>query len=76
MTAVLLELERRGFDVAYVRTPEGFEVDCIAHRAGQRPLLVQVSLETEGDDTWDRELRALVAAAPAHPDATTVPGDA
>ena len=68
-TAVLLELERRGCDVAYVRTQEGFEVDFIAHRAGQRPLLVQVSLETEGDDTWDRELRALVAAAPAHPEA-------
>ena len=68
-TAILLELERRGFDVTYVRTPEGFEVDFLAHRAGESPLLVQVSLEAEGDDTWERKLRALAAAAPLHPDA-------
>lgn len=29
-TAVLIELERRGCEVAYVRTKEGFEVDFIA----------------------------------------------
>ena len=68
-TAVLLELERRGYEVAYVRTPEGFEVDFLAHRAGDAPLLLQVCLESEGDDTWERELRALEAAAAAHPDA-------
>jgi hypothetical protein len=28
-----------------------------------------VCLESEGDDTWDRELRALEAAATAYPDA-------
>jgi hypothetical protein len=68
-TAVLLELERRGYEVAYVRTPEGFEVDFLAHRAGEVPLLVQACLESEGDETWARELRALAAAAAAHPDA-------
>jgi predicted AAA+ superfamily ATPase len=68
-TAVLLELERRGWDIAYVRTPEGFEVDFLAHRAGDKPLLVQVCLESEGDETWERELRALAAAAAAHPHA-------
>ncbi len=68
-TAVLLELERRGFEVSYVRTQEGFEVDFLAHRAGEAPLLVQVCLESEGADTWDRELRALRAGAAAHPDA-------
>lgn len=68
-TVVLLELERRGFDVAYVRTADGFEVDFLAHRAGEAPLLVQVCLESEGDETWERELRALAAAAEAHPDA-------
>ena len=71
-TAVLLELERRGFDVAYVRTPDGFEVDFLAERAGDRPLLLQVSLETEGDATWDRELRALEAALPFHPEARAI----
>jgi hypothetical protein len=68
-TAVLLELERRGHEVAYVRTPEGFEVDFLAHRAGDAPLLVQACLESEGDETWERELRALEAAAAAHPGA-------
>ncbi|MEX1104028.1 MAG: ATP-binding protein [Dehalococcoidia bacterium] len=68
-TAILLELERRGWEVAYVRTAEGFEVDFLAHRAGDAPLLVQVCLESEGDETWERELRALDAAAGVHPDA-------
>ncbi len=68
-TAVLLELERRGFTVAYVRTTEGFEVDFLAHRAGEAPLLVQACLESEGDATWTRELRALETAAAVHPDA-------
>ncbi len=68
-TAILLELERRGFEVAYVRTSEGYEVDFLAHRAGDAPLLIQACLESEGDETWERELRALDAAAAAHPDA-------
>ncbi len=67
-TVVMLELERRGFEVSYVRTAEGFEVDFLAHRAGDAPLLVQVCLESEGDETWERELRALEAAAPTHPE--------
>jgi predicted AAA+ superfamily ATPase len=65
-TAVLLELERRGYEAAYVRTRDGFEVDFMAHRAGEGPLLVQVCLESEGDDTWTRELGALEAAAREH----------
>jgi uncharacterized protein len=65
-TAVLIELERRGFEVSYVRTAEGFEVDFLAHRTGEKPLLVQVCLESEGDETWDRELRALEAGAGEH----------
>jgi len=65
-TAVLLELERRGYETAYVRTPEGFEVDFVAHRTGDAPLLVQACLESEGDQTWTRELRALEAAVAEH----------
>lgn len=71
-TAVLLELERRGFEVSYVRTPDGFEVDFLAQRAGEAPLLVQVCLESEGQETWERELRALKSAAPALPDARPI----
>lgn len=68
-TVVLLELERRGFEISYVRTEEDFEVDFLAHRAGEAPVLVQSCLESEGDDTWQRELRALEAASAEHPDA-------
>lgn len=68
-TAVLIELERRGFGVSYVHTKEGFEVDFLAHRAGEKPRLIQVCLESEGDETWDRELRALEAGAREHPSA-------
>ncbi|MGB5038479.1 MAG: ATP-binding protein [Blastocatellia bacterium] len=68
-TAVLLELERRGWEVSYVRTAAGFEVDFLAHRAGEAPILLQVCLESEGDQTWDRELRALEAAASTFADA-------
>jgi len=68
-TAVLLELERRGYAVSYIRTPEGYEVDFHAHRPGEQPLLLQVCLESEGDATWARESRALGAAAKEHPGA-------
>lgn len=66
-TVVFLELERRGWESSYVRTSEGYEVDFLAERPGEAPLLVQVCLETEGDETWDRELRALERATAAHP---------
>ena len=68
-TVVLLELERRGFEVSYVRTKGDYEVDFLAHRAGDTPILLQVCLESEGDETWERELRALEEAATAHPQA-------
>lgn len=67
--AVMLELERRGFEVSYVRTPEGWETDFLAQRAGDRPHLVQVCLESEDEATWTREVRGLEAAAEAHPEA-------
>jgi hypothetical protein len=44
-------------------------VDFLARRAGDAPLLVQACLESEGDETWDRELRALESAVAAHPEA-------
>lgn len=66
-TAVMLELERRGYAVEYVRTAAGFEADFLAHRAGEPPLLVQVCLESADDETWAREVRGLEAAAQEHP---------
>lgn len=71
-TTALIELERRGWRTSYVRTAEGYEVDFIAHRAGDAPMLMQVCLETQGDETWNRELRALEAAGAVWPGAKAV----
>ena len=68
-TVVLLELERRGWEVSYLRTAEGWEVDFFAHRPGEAPLLVQVCLDTADDATWEREVRALGSAGGAYGDA-------
>lgn len=68
-TAVLLELERREFSVTWLRADAGLEVDFFATRPGDPPLLIQVSLDTTEDSTWEREVRALEAAAREHPDA-------
>ena len=68
-TTVLLELERRGWEVSYLRTAEGWEVDFFAHRPGEAPMLVQVCLETQDDATWEREVRALRSAGRTYDDA-------
>jgi uncharacterized protein len=67
-TAVLVELERRGYQVSYVRTREGLEVDFIASAAGKAPELIQVCLDASDRATWEREVRALSAAAAEYPD--------
>ena len=71
-TVVLLELERRGYAADWVRTEGGWEVDYFAERTGGPPLLIQVSLDTTEDRTWEREVRALEDAARAHPEAEAV----
>ncbi|HYW30463.1 MAG TPA: ATP-binding protein [Gemmatimonas sp.] len=68
-TAVLLELERRGAEIAYVRTADGYEVDFVATTPGGRPHLVQVCAESHDPATLERETRALVDARKEHPGA-------
>ena len=68
-TAVLLELERREYTVAWLRVGDDREVDFFASKPGEPPLLVQVCLDTSDDATWEREVRALEAAATSHPHA-------
>jgi hypothetical protein len=68
-TVVLLELERRGYEVGWVRVGEDLEVDFYAEHPVADPLLVQVSLDTAADTTWEREIRSLAAAAEEYPDA-------
>ncbi len=68
-TAVLIELERRGSEVTYVRTPEGFEVDFLARHLDGTIELIQVCADATEPATGDRELRALAAAGQAFPSA-------
>jgi uncharacterized protein len=68
-TVVLLELERRGYDVGWVRVGDGQEVDFWAEHPVADSLLIQVSLDTALDATWEREVRSLAAAAQEYPDA-------
>ena len=66
-TAVLLELERRGCEVTYVRTPEGYEVDFLARDATGETELIQVCADLSDAATATRECRALAAAGKLFP---------
>ena len=68
-TAVLVELERRGCEVTYVRTPEGYEVDFLARSPSGETELIQVCADASDDDTATREIRALVATESRFPNA-------
>ena len=68
-TAVLIELERRRFDVTYVRTPQGYEVDFLARGADRAPELLQVCADLSDAAVAERELRALMAAGEQFPGA-------
>lgn len=61
-TLVFLELRRRGLEIAYYRSEQGFEVDFAARSYGCERLLIQVSESLADPSTRRRELRALEAA--------------
>ncbi|MEO5860913.1 MAG: DUF4143 domain-containing protein, partial [Burkholderiales bacterium] len=65
-TAVLIELQRRGCEVAYVISPGGFEVDFLAVEPDGRRLLIQVAADLTDPATLEREFRALNDALPEH----------
>ena len=62
-TAVFLELERRGCETDYVRTRDGYEVDFFARSPEGDTTLIQVCTEVSDPATYEREVRALAAAA-------------
>lgn len=68
-TCVLVELERRRFDVTYVRTKSGHEVDFLARGPLGEELLVQVCADLTDPATATRELRALLESGAQHPQA-------
>jgi predicted AAA+ superfamily ATPase len=66
-TAVFNELQRRGADVEYIKTADGFEVDFhVRDRAGGRALF-QVCADPASEQTRTREIRALGSAAKENP---------
>lgn len=69
-TAVMLELERRGFETSYVRTADGFEVDFLARSPEGEEQLIQVCASLDEPETQARETQALRAAAAEHPRAS------
>lgn len=66
-TCVLLELERRGAEVRYVRTLKGREVDFLARFPGGREELIQVCASLDDSTTRAREIEALVEASASFP---------
>jgi predicted AAA+ superfamily ATPase len=62
-TVVLLELERRGCETDYVRTRDGYEVDFFARAPEGNSTLIQVCTDVSDPATYEREVRALSAAA-------------
>ena len=61
-TCVMLELERRGAEVSYVKNASGSEVDFLArYRDGRRELL-QVCAEMDAPEVREREIQGLVEA--------------
>lgn len=66
-TAIYNELSRRGADVTYVKTNDGFEVDFLARHPDGRQELIQVCADATDATTWQRETRALDAAHAEHP---------
>ena len=68
-TVVLIELERRGCEVGYIRTTDGYEVDFHVRDPEGHILLIQVCSDVGDAGTWEREIRALSSAASAYPHA-------
>lgn len=68
-TAVLLEIERRGMEATYVRTPEGHEVDFLVRRPSGEVELIQVCADATVPAVGARELRALEEAGRQYPQA-------
>jgi len=71
-TAVLIELQRRGCELHYFRTPEGNEIDFHAIDSTGRALFVQVCADATDPQTLERETRSLLETQSTHPDARQI----
>jgi predicted AAA+ superfamily ATPase len=63
---VYIELRRRGYDVSYFRTRQGYEIDFIAINKKdkrRKPLIFQVSWSIKKEEVRERELRGIPETA-------------
>ena len=67
-----LELERRGAEIAYVKTTMGYEVDFVARFHGGETVLIQVCADASETEVFTREIRALEDAKTRYPHARRV----
>jgi len=71
-TAVLVELERRKYERAYLNTSAGFEIDFIATPLLGSPQIIQVCADLSNRETQNREFRAISAALEENPELTAL----
>lgn len=69
-TCVMLELERRGAEISYVRNETGSEVDFLVRYPEGRRELIQVAADIHSQDVQNRELRGLIDALAVNKGAT------
>jgi predicted AAA+ superfamily ATPase len=65
-TAVFIELQRRGAEVAYVKTSGGFEVNFLARYRDGKEDLIQVCANVDDPETLAREVRGFNDSAYPH----------
>ena len=66
-SAVFIELQRRGAEIAYVKTPGGFHHQILARNRDGTEDLIQVCANVDDADTLAREVRSFEDAAAAYP---------
>lgn len=66
---VAVALRWRSWDLGYLLTDDGFEIDFFARNHHGESLLVQVAADISSPDTWQREIRALASARESHAEA-------
>lgn len=66
---VACELARVSRDLAYIKTPSGYEVDFVATDFEGRRQLIQVASDISSPAAFTREIRPLLEARPMFPDA-------
>ncbi len=61
---IFIELKRKGYQLSYFKTRQGYEVDFVALRHGEtQPILIQVCYNLDDPEVRKREQRALLKSA-------------